>query len=353
MFPFLRGFSARIPRVVLAILGGMMTFNWVGRSARARKTFGALVGACLFLLVPVRAGAWGCEGHQAVAMIAEKHMSAHALEMANKVLQSNPIDPTLSRFCTGATSDLIVYSSTWADDYRKVRPETGPWHYLDLPRDAPRSAMAQACPADGGCVTVALARQIDLLRSDGTDPKARADALRFVIHLVGDMHQPMHCVSNNDEGGNCVPIIFFGSAPVEKNPLFESYSPNLHALWDYGIIVRMKGEETVEQWAASLDQQFKAQDSNWEKAGMNFDDWAWEGHQLADTVAYGKLPVAVPVEAPVPMKSCADDNHISTRMLKLDEHVSQAYVDAVAPTINEQIAKAGIRLAMVLDQIWP
>jgi hypothetical protein len=53
------------------------------------------------------------------------------------------------------------------------------------------------------------------------------------------------------------------------------------------------------------------------------------------------------------MKSCADDDHVSTRLLKLHEQVLQPYVDAVAPTISEQIAKAGIRLAMVLNQIWP
>jgi hypothetical protein len=55
----------------------------------------------------------------------------------------------------------------------------------------------------------------------------------------------------------------------------------------------------------------------------------------------------------VTVHSCSDDNHVSTRLLKLDEHISQAYVDAVAPTIDEQIAKAGIRLAMILNQIWP
>lgn len=70
-------------------------------------------------------------------------------------------------------------------------------------------------------------------------------------------------------------------------------------------------------------------------------------------MAYAKLPAAIPVEAPVPIKSCANDNHVSTRMLKLDEQISQSYVHAVAPAINEQIAKAGVCLAMILNQIWP
>jgi hypothetical protein len=286
-------------------------------------------------------------------MIAEKHMNAHALEMANQLLQSQPIDPALARFCVGPGLDFMADSSTWADDLRKWRPEASPWHYIDIPRNAPRSALAQSCPAFSGCVTSAIEHQIELLRSDGTDARARADALRFIIHFVGDLHQPLHCVTNNDMGGNCVPIDFFGNAPVEKNPQYESYAPNLHAIWDYGIIQRMKGQEPVARWAASLDQQFSAQAGAWEKAGINVENWAWESHELADSVVYAKLPIAVPIEKPAPVKSCSDDNHVSTRMLKLHEQVSQPYVDAVAPTIDAQIAKAGVRLAMVLNQIWP
>jgi hypothetical protein len=286
-------------------------------------------------------------------MIAEKHMTAHALEMANKLLQSEPIDPALSRYCASQGLDLMADSATWADDLRGSRPEASPWHYIDIPRGAPRSALAEYCPASTGCVTSAIEHQIALLGSIDSDPRERADALRFVIHFVGDLHQPLHCVSNNDLGGNCVPIDFFGNAPVEKNPQYESYAPNLHAIWDYAIILRLKGTESVAQWAAALDQQFSPQAGGWKKAGINVENWAWEGHQLADSVVYAKLPVAIPVENPAPVKSCRDDNHVSTRMLDLHEQVSQRYVDTVAPTVNEQIAKAGVRLAMVLNQIWP
>lgn len=331
--------------------------KFVGSTRRVGGTTGwrVLVATISFLFplcAPARGWAWGCEGHQAIALIAEKHMTPHALEMANQLLQSQPIDPTLPRFCLGVGLDLMADSATWADDLRKVRPESGPWHYIDIPRDAPRSAVAESCSAATGCVTSALAHQIDLLRGANTDPRERADALRFVIHFVGDIHQPLHCETNNDEGGNCVPVKFFGNPPVEKNLQYETYSPNLHALWDYGIIQHLKGQVPVAQWAASLDQQFSAQDDAWQKAGIHLDDWAWESHELADSVVYAKLPVAIPVETPVPVKSCADDDHVSTRLLRLGEWVSQPYVDAVAPTINEQIAKAGVRLAMVLNQIW-
>ncbi|MGA2986115.1 MAG: S1/P1 nuclease [Terriglobia bacterium] len=329
-----------------------MDFNCSSRCTRGGSRFWVLGAAVILLLFPARAWPWGCEGHQAVAMIAERHMSAHALEMANKLLGSEPVDPALSRYCASQGLDLMADSATWADDLRSSRPEASPWHYIDIPRGARHSALAEFCPASTGCVTSAIEHQIDLLRRDGANARARADALRFIIHFVGDLHQPLHCVSNNDMGGNCVPVDFFGNSPVEKNPQYENYAPNLHGIWDSAIIQRMKGQEPVAQWAASLDRQFSPQAGGWEKAGINVEDWAWESHQLADSVVYAKLPVAIPVEQPEPVKSCVDDNHVSTRMLKLHEQVSQQYVNAVAPIINEQIAKAGVRLAMVLNQIW-
>lgn len=313
-----------------------------------------VLGALFVLLIsPLRAWPWGCDGHQAVAMIAEKHMNAHALTMANKLLQSEPIDPALSRYCSNQGLDLMADSSTWADDLRGSRPEASPWHYIDIPRDAPYSGIAEFCPASTGCVTSAIEHQIELLRNHGTDARARADALRFIIHFVGDLHQPLHCVSNNDLGGNCVPVDFFGDVPVEKNPQYESYAPNLHGIWDAAIIQRIRGTKATAQWAAALDQQFRLRESRWERQGINVENWAWESHELADSVVYAKLPVAIPVEKPLTVKGCSDDDHVSTRMLKLHEQVSQQYVDAVAPAINQQIAKAGVRLAMVLNQIWP
>lgn len=319
--------------------------TWVAR----RQIMGM---AIILMLSPVRAWPWGCEGHQTIAIIAEKHMTPHALEMANRLLHSEPIDPALSRFCASRGLDLLADSSNWADDLKSARPETSVWHYIDIPRGAPQSALAASCPASSGCVTSAIEHQIHLLRSHQTDTRERADALRFIIHLVGDLHQPLHCVSNNDEGGNCVPVDFFGNVPVEKNLQYETYSPNLHSIWDSAILQRIEGAETVTQWAARLDQRFGSEARQWDKEGINIENWAWESHVRAESVAYGKLTVPIPVEKPEPIKSCGDDNHVSARMLKLHEQVSQSYVDAVAPSVNEQITKAGVRLAMILNLIW-
>ena len=330
-----------------------MDGNCAVKPTYQRAWLGTLAVVVVLLFSPLRAWPWGCDGHQAVAMIAEKHMSTHALAMANQLLKSQPIDPTLSRYCSSQGLDLMADASTWADDLRSTRPEASPWHYIDIPRGAPRSAEADSCPAATGCVTSALAHQLELLRSDSTEPRVRADALRFIIHFVGDMHQPLHCVDNNDLGGNCVPVDFFGIAPMERNPQFESYSPNLHAIWDTGILTHLRGAQSVADWADSLDNHFSSWESGWVKDGIKIEDWAWESHELADSVVYAKLPVAIAVEKPVPMKGCMDADHASTRFLKLHEQIAQPYVDAVGPIANEQIVKAGVRLAFILNQVWP
>jgi hypothetical protein len=303
------------------------------------------------LFTPPGAKAWGCEGHQAVALIAKKHLNPRALAMVEKILTDNPIDPTLKRYCPSEGLDPMADASTWADDYRERDPNTAPWHFFDIPRGASQSGIDQFC-SSGGCVVSALEEQIKILRMPGADPKKQADALRYVIHFAGDIHQPLHCTTNNDRGGNCVPVDYFGKQTQLMNPETGSYSPNLHSVWDVDIVETIARGETVDQFAAELDGQFQSRVASWQKAGMNFDDWAWESHEKAEQATYGRLPQQIKVESPVPVNTCLDDNNISARMLALHEDLEQPYQDAAAPVVREQLAKAGVRLAMILNQIW-
>ena len=77
-------------------------------------------------------------------------------------------------------------------------------------------------PGDQAAASLALASQLVILRDPTATPQARADALRYIIHFVGDIHQPLHDTTNNDRGGNCVPVAFFGHAPRETNPTSET-----------------------------------------------------------------------------------------------------------------------------------
>jgi hypothetical protein len=314
------------------------------------EALGVVSLAALLFAAP-EAKAWGCEGHQTVALIAKKHLNPRALAMVEKILTDNPIDPTLKRFCASEGLDPMADASSWADDYRTVDPNTAGWHFFDIPRGASRAGIAQFC-SSGGCVVSALEQQIEILRTPSGDPKKQADALRFVIHFAGDIHQPLHCSTNNDRGGNCVPVDYFGKHTNSTDAQTGAYSPNLHSVWDVDIVETIAKGETVDQFAAELDGQFQSQVGSWQKAGLNFDDWAWESHQEAEQTSYGGLPRKIKGESPVPVSTCLDDNNISARMLALHEDLEQPYQDAAGPVVREQLAKAGVRLAMILNQVW-
>ncbi len=307
------------------------------------------------------ARAWGCEGHQIVAYIAEAHLNPRARATALKILAASPIDPNLSRYCRPRSADPFADASTWADDIRSVRPETARWHFIDIPRGARRGNLAPYCPPDTGCVVSALETQLRILKDPKSSAAARADALRFIIHLVGDIHQPLHGTTNNDEGGNCVPVDFFGEVPRETNVSRESFEPNLHWVWDVGIIERFTIPAVpghADHWtptlliADQLDLKFRARIATWKSRPADFVSWAWESHAIADSVAYGKLPRAIAIEPPRAISSCADDNSVGLRMLRLNENLSDAYESAAAPIVREQLAKAGARLAALLNSLW-
>ncbi len=298
------------------------------------------------------ARAWGCEGHQVIAYVAETHLSARARAAIIRILAASPVDPSLSRYCQPRSADPIADASTWADDYRSVHPETAAWNFIDIPRGAHRGRLAQYCPPATGCAVSALEAQLGVLGNSHASTTARADALRFVIHLVGDVNQPLHDVTNNDEGGNCVPVEFFGALPKEADVARELFAPNLHQVWDVSIIDRFGRGASSLRVARNLNRHFRAQIAEWESQPVDFAAWAWEGHAIAESVAYGKLPRAIPIEPPRSVGSCADDN-VGRRMLGFHENLGAAYESAVAPVVQQQLAKAGARLAHVLNSALP
>lgn len=313
------------------------------------------------LSLPAPARAWGCEGHEVIVLLAEKHLTPHALAAVNKILKEYPIDPALNRFCKEGRIDPMSDSSTWADDYRSVHSETSPWHYIDF---APGTRLAagrkdlgtvvdKVCDPRESCLPRAAANQLAILRAPETDPQKRANALRFVIHFVGDLHQPLHNSSNNDQGGNCVPVAYFGNLPRLTYSRTETYAPTLHGAWDYEILTRATKGMSVDQVAAELDRSFRKQISRWQKEPIDFDGWSWESFELAWNVTYGKLPVQIPVETPQRVNSCADADHVSARMFILNERIEQPYQDAALPVVRERLAQSAARLAMVLNQVWP
>ena len=239
---------------------------------------------------------WGPEGHDLVARLAAAHLTPAAAARVAEILGS------------GTTMQAI---SSWPDQIRRERAATGPWHYIDIPIDKPHLDMARDCPK-GDCVIA----KIEDFRKLVVDPAAtavqRKEALMFLVHFVGDMHQPLHCSDNQDKGGNDVKLDFFGRPS------------NLHSVWDSGLLGRMgKEDELFTQYAKDLTEK---RAKKWGKGSV--EAWAEQSHKAAQKVVYGKLPKA-PAGGQVT--------------------VDAAYERLADPVIKEQIERAGARLAALLN----
>ncbi len=304
----------------------------------------------LFFALASPASAWWCEGHEMVALIAEHHLNPRALAAVTALLQSQPVDSALHRFCKPDTPDLMADAATWADDAKKTE-KTETWHYMDIPLGVKHGDLDPYCKPVGpssnggarpGCLLSALRYNLNILHDYKESDFERARALRYLIHLIGDLHQPLHSTSNNDQGGNCVPVQFFSDAKVS----------NLHSIWDGMIMNRdMKDRGvTVVQMADKLDREYEKQSGAWTKHGTEFAKWIWEAHALGLKVTYGDLEPKVPVEK---LEESPDCKAETAKDAALHLHVDQSYEQKAVPVIEEQIAKAGYRLAEVLNEVWP
>lgn len=304
----------------------------------------------LFLMMASPAFGWWCEGHEMVALIAEKHLSPAAMAAVTALLKSQPVDPSVKHFCKDTPNDLMAEASTWADDAKKAE-QTGEWHYVDLPLGMKHGEVDPYCkPVSpsvnggprGGCILSALRYNLNILHDDRESDAERAKALRYLIHLIGDLHQPLHSTANNDQGGNCVPIQFFEDPKVT----------NLHSVWDGMMFQRALTAKnlTVTQMADALDAEYQKRGAGWTRHGTEFEKWLWESHTIAQNVTYGNLKPKIPVEQPQQMPDCKAEQ-LKDGALHL--HVDEEYQRKAVPVLEEQVAKAGYRLAEVLNEVWP
>ena len=305
-----------------------------------------------------RAEAWGCEGHRAVVFIAERLLPAATIASIKATLARAPIDLALRRFCEPVPNDPIADSSTWADDYRDVDAATFGWHFINVPRSVtPTISNAHLYCPGGNCVVDAIVAQY-LALTTSSSPQVKGNALRYLLHFVGDLHQPLHATTNGDRGGNCVPVNYYGREP-QPNPNGD-YSPNLHGVWDSSTIrtlmtsngladARALAEHVVVRRA--LPETVAAQAPT--KAVVV--DWTRQAHALGRDVVYPRLPAPVALEpaSAVALASCTDNRDIVHRMLAKHEVIDARYEAASVPVIVAQLRLAGMRLAAVLKAAFP
>lgn len=289
-----------------------------------------------------------------IALIARAHLSTAASTSVDQLLGGNPIDPSFSRFCRDRPDDPMADVSTWADDVRNIE-KTTQWHYVDIPMSVNRGQPGIDAPIDAwcapvgpfnpskeraGCIVTAISWEWGILRSASRPEAERAKALRYMIHLIGDLHQPLHDMDNNDRGGNCTALTFFA----------EGRPANLHAVWDYKLIQREleRTHQTQSQFSAHLDRKHAGYWTEWGQSRVDALAWAWEGHAIAE-IAYSFLRPRIPVESP---NSSADCSLEREKVAALHISVSNEYFGEIEPVIEQQLTKAGYRLAALLNQTF-
>jgi hypothetical protein len=196
------------------------------------KLRGLLLGGLLFSLVlPLPALAWSRMGHWLIGDLAAQHLNAAARAQVAQLLAGEG-DPTLA----GVAS--------WADELRdggdaERARATSSWHFLDSKDRSCRMVLPRDCP-DGDCVVGAIEKQRALL-ADRRQPLAtRREALKFLVHFIGDVHQPLHNSNHDDQGGNKFQVsLRTAIEPTEysrKNYADGVMGTNLHSVWDFYIL---------------------------------------------------------------------------------------------------------------------
>lgn len=246
-------------------------------------------------LLPFSLRAWGVLGHRTVARIAENHLTPKARRAVAALLGS----------------EILPLVSTFADEIRPY-PEykyTAPWHYLDTTPNLPYAEyVANITALPGPTAYSAFEQMRQQLQDPARPPAERVFALKFIVHLAGDMHQPMHAGHAEDQGGNKVAVKFQGK------------DLNLHSLWDSALL-DYQGL-TYPELAQAYDHASPAQIRQWQQAPAA--TWLFESYQLCEPLY---------LEA-------AQNPDFDFR-----------YYPAHAALLQQRLLQAGIRLAGVLNEL--
>jgi hypothetical protein len=291
------------------------------QAAKVKDARAASLALVLALCIPaVEAHAWGEEGHRMVGAIADRHLGAEAARQVASLLER---DRLADRTPSGRRT--LAEVAYWADEI-KDHPwgkSRGSWHYDNIP------VCGDADPArycrKGACASAQLARHIAILADRNERPRERNEALKWVVHLVGDIHQPLHAADHRDQGGNRVEVAFFGA---RDNAPYGTI--RLHTIWDIHILRRLVTDRRGEQ-AIIASRVSRAQKAQWEQGSIA--DWMNESHEIARAFVYPALPVGFACSRRIDGVVAIDD----------------VYYSRAAPIVEQQIRKAGIRLARVVN----
>ena len=299
-----------------------------------RKSMSVRFQFCMVLIslvvnVPDSA-AWGPQGHSVIGLIADGHLKSEVKELIAE------------KFNINSLADV----ATWADRTRKKRKEESSWHYTNIEEGQWTYNAERDCP-DRACVTEKIYEFSGILVDRSTSLRERKDALKFLVHFVGDVHQPLHLGNLKDRGGGTLRFLYKGKVA------------SLHYLWDGGLI----------DWGGEPPQVGVAADSNAAvtqtrppKAWSLFPAGVARSRRVggASLLKYAaRLNGRVSeVEVSTWSLSTVSDWANESRSLALKEaynvdkeDLSKAYIKRGQEIINLRLTQAGVRLAHLLNTI--
>lgn len=244
---------------------------------------------------PAPADAWGLVGHRAVALVASQRLSPAARQAVAALLDGR----------------AMVDAAEWADAVRTTtHPHTANWHSVYVPITTSGYDEARDCPPQewGDCVLKALPRLERQIADTALPHQDRREALMLFIHLIADMHQPIHVGENGDRGGSARTIVPIGG------------SRHLHAAWDEGIIRASRVDTRA--MVAAANQWLHGQDESAIARG-SYQDWAMESFRTSRDVVYPQIA---------------------------DDRIDDGERTRALAVIEERIARAGVRLAARVTQ---
>jgi S1/P1 Nuclease len=256
--------------------------------------------------------AWSPQGHRLVALLATKHLTSTAQQNVSWLLGNESL------------ADVAV----WADQYLEGINQTSFWHYVNIPLDATRYDRDRDCPRQPGvlpgargdrwrdCAVDRILYNQERLANPSLDRADRAIALKFLVHLIGDLHQPFHALGV-ERGGNGIPVTAFGSATCS----YDDGTPhpcNLHGIWDTALIAHRRLSD--QQYLAELERQIKQGGLDAMAVGSP-SEWAMESHALAKVA-----------------------------LLRPQGVVDESYYRAEIPVVDARLARGGLRLAAWLNR---
>jgi hypothetical protein len=276
------------------------------------------LAALLLLLAPAPAAAWWEYGHETVAQIAEMNVSPAARREMRRLLSRSALLETPT--CPART---IEEASVWPDCVRAMRDRfsyTAPWHYQNV--DVCRPFDLAAPCRDGNCVSAQIERQSRLLSDRALPTRERLMALAFLVHFVGDMHQPLHAGDRGDLGGNRFAVSYGLIAG----------RTNLHGVWD-GYFADRGISNPVGGPAGILAELSPTERET--MRGGTVTDWARESWEASREFAYGTVMAdpcgPVPAERPV---------------------IGEETTRRLVPIVRRQIARGGLRLARMIEEAF-